>query len=493
MTSHDSLLDELVEESADALALVDPAALEFVRLNEALVRLTGLDRATLEREGPLATQVVAAGAMRDAEALRRQYAAAIAAHPRAVVEQGEMLRADGRRAAVESSMSAIRWEGRWLIAVGIRDTTEGQADTESARRLRFAFDQAGDAIALIDYDTLTYFEVNQAVADLFNHPREKLMSMGPGPVTNLSREQLIAMYTPLVQTPGRVVATDMAFLDAHGQLFYAETARRAVRSGDHWVIIACVRDVTRRKKAEDALAQRLVELQRANEELERFAYVASHDLTEPLRMISSYVQLLRRRYDSSLDADGRDFIRFAVEGAERMKSLLEDLLVYSRAGRTLKPAREMDLLSVMRDVTSNLEVLIKETGAKIETTADGPIMADRTALAQVLQNLVANAIRFMAAGRQPVVRVSSVATPDGWTVSVADNGIGIEERYFERIFHIFQRLHGRDEYAGTGIGLAVCKKLVERYGGRIWLESTPGAGTTFHFTLPREVTRAEPA
>jgi light-regulated signal transduction histidine kinase (bacteriophytochrome) len=320
-----------------------------------------------------------------------------------------------------------------------------------------------------------------------------MLRLGPIRVTGISAERAREIHDALLDTPGRIQLSEMSFTRRDGTRFPAEVARRAVRSGDRWVVISCIRDVTRRKKAEEELAHRVLELQRSNSELERFAYIASHDLTEPLRMVSSYVQLLRRRYDHLLDSDGRDFIQFATEGTERMKMLLDDLLIYSRAGRTLKPPAVVDLQVVMRDVARNLEVLINETGATVEIRDPGTILSDRTSLTQVLQNLVANGIKFALPGRPPVVRVGCSEDQFGWTVSVADNGIGIEDRYFERIFVVFQRLHARGEYAGTGIGLAVCKKIVERYGGRIWLESKPGEGTTFYFTLPRHPEVAPPA
>jgi len=484
MTPDVRLVAELLEDSTDALALIDPESLMYVYFSEGVVRMLGVDRATLEREGAVAGQAAAYGAA-DAEALRRRYAAAIAAYPHAVVGNEELLRVGGGRITAERSTRAIEWQGRWLIASRLSDVTDRKAAQESAERLRFAADHAGDAIVLIDYQTLRYIEANQRAADMFGYTKAELLEMGPGKVTQLGNERLREIYKAIIESPSQLAMGEVEFPHADGRLFYTEVTRRAVLSEGRWVIVACIRDVTRRKKAEDALALRLVELQRSNEELERFAYVVSHDLTEPLRMVSSYVQLLQRRYHSLLDQDGREFVQFAVDGTRRMNTLLEDLLVYSRAGRTLKPPGEQDLQAVMRDVTSNLEILIRETGATVEAPASATVRADRTSLIQVLQNLVANAIKFTPQGKRPVVRVTCDEDRKGWTVSVADNGLGIEPQYFDRIFIVFQRLHARGEYAGNGIGLAVCKKIVERYGGRIWVESAPGAGATFRFTLPR--------
>ena len=201
-------------------------------------------------------------------------------------------------------------------------------------------------------------------------------------------------------------------------------------------------------------------------------------------MITGYLQLIEHRYGSKLDADADEFIRFAVDGATRMQQLISDLLAYSRVdrrGRGFAPTRCDE---VVERAVSNLQRLIDETGATVVREPLPLVQADASQLMQLFQNLIANAIKFRS-DRTPEVRVSAVRTADGWEFRVADNGIGIEPQYFDRIFVIFQRLHGREAYAGTGIGLAICKRIVERHGGRIWVESEPGRGSTFHFTLPR--------
>jgi PAS domain S-box-containing protein len=225
------------------------------------------------------------------------------------------------------------------------------------------------------------------------------------------------------------------------------------------------------------------ELKRSNTELEQFAYVASHDLQEPLRMVASYCQLLKRRYAGKLDADADDFIGYAVEGASRMQRLINDLLSYSRVGHrgeTFAPVFAADLV---RAALGNLEAAIADAGARIEIGDLPQINADRSQLVQLFQNLIGNAIKFRR-DEPPVVRIS--AMPDGAFAQfvVEDNGIGIERDYVEKVFLIFQRLHDRDKYSGTGIGLAIVKKVVERHGGKVWIDSTPGQGSRFQFTLP---------
>ena len=251
--------------------------------------------------------------------------------------------------------------------------------------------------------------------------------------------------------------------------------------------VCVVRDVTAQRDAEDALARYAVELEERNAELQQFAYVASHDLQEPLRMVTSFLQLLERRYADQVDATGREYIGYAVGGARRMQALIQDLLAYSRVGTHGRAFERVDLAEVGRAVRVDLSVAEAEAGATVETGPLPEVTGDPVQLHQLLQNLVGNALKFRAEGRAPVVRVSAEPVEeDGqrfWRLAVADNGIGLEQRYEDRVFQIFQRLHDREAYEGTGIGLAICKRIAERHGGRIWYEGRPGEGTTFFATL----------
>lgn len=248
------------------------------------------------------------------------------------------------------------------------------------------------------------------------------------------------------------------------------------------------REIAQRVQAEEKLEEYAAELERSNKELQQFAYVASHDLQEPLRMVSSYLQLLELRYKDQLDSDAHEFITFAVEGATRMHELIQGLLAYSRVGTHGAPLERSDAQAALSLILDNLQLAIEESGAVVTHDPLPEVMADPVQLGQLFQNLIGNAIKFRGKEAPRIhVGVERTECDDGnapWLFSVRDNGIGIDPRYGERIFIIFQRLHARDEYPGTGIGLALCKRIVERHGGHIWVESQPEQGSTFYFTLP---------
>jgi PAS domain S-box-containing protein len=250
------------------------------------------------------------------------------------------------------------------------------------------------------------------------------------------------------------------------------------------ILIGTGFDITERKQAEAALNRRTKELERSNQELEQFAYVASHDLQEPLRMVASYLQLLEKRYGEKLGEDAKDFIRYAVDGATRMKRLINDLLTYSRVGTRGNPFEITDLNMVLEQVQSNLEAAIIESGAIISTETLPTVFSDETQMMQLFQNLIGNAIKFSHPDKTPDIDIQVHQKNSAWEIAVSDNGIGFDPQFAERIFVIFQRLHGKNEYTGTGIGLAISKRIVERHGGQIWTVSNLGEGATFKFSLP---------
>ena len=261
---------------------------------------------------------------------------------------------------------------------------------------------------------------------------------------------------------------------------------------DHGLLYCAVRDVTERRDHDAVVATLLAELERSNTDLAQFAYVASHDLSEPLRMVSSYVQLLADRYSGQLDADADEFIGYAVDGASRMKVLIDDLLAYSRAGGAVKASRPVDCNALVRTILADLGAA-GEAGVDVVVEELPTVEGDPGQLAQVFQNLLTNAVKFVQPDVPAAVVVSATRMEASWCFSVRDNGIGIAEEHQQRIFSMFKRLHGRSEYPGTGIGLALCHKIVSRIGGRIWVEPAPGHGCVFLFTVPDVAPVAEVA
>jgi PAS domain S-box-containing protein len=262
-----------------------------------------------------------------------------------------------------------------------------------------------------------------------------------------------------------------------GSRFWAESVLTPLRDekGELKGFAKIIRDATHKRRVE--------ELARSNEELQQFAYVASHDLQEPLRMVASYVQLLAHKYKGRLDPEADTFIQQAVDGAKRMQALINDLLAYSRVGSQPRAFDRVDFEKVLSEVLRNLEPSIKETGALITHDPLPKVVGDGQQFLQLLQNLLGNAMKFH--GKEPPrIHIGAVTQENEWLFSVRDNGIGLDPQYAEKVFEVFKRLHSRAEYPGTGMGLAICRKVVSRYGGRIWLESEVGKGTTFFWTLP---------
>ncbi len=274
------------------------------------------------------------------------------------------------------------------------------------------------------------------------------------------------------------------------QMFFERTMRVhhiPIRNAEAEIVYGMVMifDISDLKQTQQELIKRNDDLVRSNEELERFAYVASHDLQGPLRTIASYLQLLELRNRNNLDKESVEFIEFSVSGAKRLQTLIQDLLTYSKISSTPKPFVAVNLKDVSEVISKNLESTIKAANAQLMVEDLPTVSGDPSQLLQIMQNLVDNALKFVK-DKQPVIKISSSANADEWQISIQDNGIGIKEEFKERIFRIFQRLHTDAEYSGTGVGLAICKKIVHLHGGRIWFDSVPGEGTTFHFTISKK-------
>lgn len=358
------------------------------------------------------------------------------------------------------------------------------ADHERLRLLSKVFESDQEAVLIADPAGI--------VAEA-NHMVERISGYPPAACIGASLAMLFAEHPshPFEDLWYAAAQTDTWQGDvwhrhADGRNYLARMSVAAVRDADgratHYVVEYT--DATEAWEAEQALKARTEALDRSNRELEQFAYVASHDLQEPLRMVTSYTQLLARRYKDKLDEDANDFIGFAVDGATRMQGLINDLLKFSRVGTRGKPFVPISLEHVLDDAMANLDVAIRESGAAITRDPLPTISGDAVQLTQLLQNLLGNAIKFRKPGAAPAIHVGARRSPEAWEISIKDDGIGIAPEYFERIFVIFQRLHDRTEYPGTGIGLAICKKITERHGGRIWVESRAGEGSVFRFIVP---------
>lgn len=307
---------------------------------------------------------------------------------------------------------------------------------------------------------------------------QAIVSLEPAPTVQAG-EAVDTLLDEVVLLTGILLTGVLAMLIHFSQKARFESRQRAE------MIDELKLQISERQKAEALLQQHTDELQRSNQELEKFAYVASHDLQEPLRMVASYMQLLQRRYHDQLDDKANEFIDYAVDGATRMKKLINDLLTYSRIATKGNAFAETNCNEIIEQVISDHKFTIEEHGATITHDDLPTVWGDQTQLRQLLQNLMANAIKFRG-DRAPTVHVGARRCERAWQFSVKDNGIGIEPQFAERIFEIFQRLHSREDYPGTGIGLAICQKIVQRHGGRIWMESQPNKGTTFFFTIPQK-------
>jgi PAS domain S-box-containing protein len=488
----------LLEAAPDAMVVVSQSG-EIVLVNRQAENQFGYRRDELVGQKMtniipvgFAERLIADGTRSAAEALAQQIGTGIELSGR---------RKDGSEFPIEIMLSPLESAKGMLVTAAIRDISERKRAEETLRtseeRLRLIVSHAKDyAILMLDPEGLVVswnegaerikgYKAEQIIGQHFSrlYPAEDISNGKPD--FELAEATRVGRY----EDEGWRIRQD-------GSRFLANDVTTALRDeiGDLRGFGRITRDVTERKKAEEHLAETVADLERSNEELQQFANVASHDLQEPLRMVASYTQLLAKRYKGRLDPDADEFIMYAVDGCTRMQRLIEDLLTYSRAGITERSKNQISGENALNVALTNLQLTIEESGAVVTHDPLPAVAMHDAQLSQVFQNLVGNAIKYRGA-EVPRIHVSAErSSGDEWTFSVQDNGLGIDRQYFHKIFILFQRLHGRNEFKGTGIGLSICKKIVERSGGKIWVESQPEQGSTFYFSLPEgQVKQCNPA
>lgn len=400
------------------------------------------------------------------------------------------LRRDGQEFPVEISLSPLQTGQGLLVSASIRDVTDRR---EADKKFRDLLDSAPDAMVIVR---------ESGEIELANKQTESLFGYAHGELVGQTIEVLMPQRFrgahsghrqgffahPNVRGMGR--GLELFGQEKSGREFPVEISLSPLQTKDGLLVSAAIRDISERKERERELNQYARQLESKNKELEQFAYIASHDLQEPLRTVASFVELLMEDYAGKLGADADTYLRYITDASQRMTQLIRGLLDYSRIGIQSR-LESVDCEQLLRDVVKDLEVAIAECGGSVNWSDLPQLVTYGNELRQVFQNLLTNAIKFHKPDVKPVVRVSAVRESGGWRFTVADNGIGIESQHLERIFLIFQRLHAREDYEGTGIGLAHCKKIVDLLGGRIWAESTPGEGSRFHFTVMDHVDELE--
>jgi PAS domain S-box-containing protein len=477
----------LLEAAPDAMIVVNQGG-EIVLLNVQAEKQFGYRRDELVGqkvkniipEG-FAERLIADGTRTAAEALAQQIGTGIELIAR---------RKNGSEFPIEIMLSPLESGEGTLVTAAIRDISVRRAAekhlAQMEGRYRGLLEAAPDAMVVVNQNGEIVL-LNVQAEKQFGYSRDELVGqkvkniIPEGFAERLVADALRSVEDALAQQIGTGI--ELIGRRKNRTEFPIEIMLSPLESAEGILVTAAVRDITTRKKAEANLLNKVEELNRSNEELGQFAYIASHDLQEPLRMVASYTQLLSRRYKGKLDSDADEFIAFAVDGASRMQRLIQDLLAYSRVGTKGKDLLDISSEEALQQALINLRGAILEKGALVTHDPLPIVFADQMQLVQLFQNLIGNAIKYQSPGIPKIHIAASRNGDKKWTFSVKDNGLGIDAQYFEKIFGMFQRLHKREEFAGTGIGLAICKKIVERHGGNISVESQPGQGSTFRFAL----------
>ena len=404
--------------------------------------------------------------------------------------ENEFVYPDGSKGWLELSIQPVP-EGIFILSM---DITERKKIEEEKNSLTDTLQKSVNEILTFRKDTLEIRYINNGGLKNLGYREEEIAGLTIRDIIpDFTEHSFREMVEPLIKQEQEKIVFITTHKRKDGSTYPAESHLQLLKQNDREIFLAIVLDVTERMQSEaikkqlnENLENRAAELQASNTELQRFAYVASHDLQEPLRMVTSFLQLLNKKLDGTLDEKSKLYIDYAVDGAERMKKLIHDLLEYSRVGSMELKIADVDCNEIMKTVNSFYSLALKETNAKLDSKPLPVIKGVKPQILQLFQNLVDNALKYNNS-RPPEIEVGFTEEPTAYRFYVKDNGIGIDSKYFDKIFIVFQRLHNKSEYSGTGIGLSICKKIVNQHGGRIWVESEQGQGTTFYFTIPKHI------
>jgi PAS domain S-box-containing protein len=371
-----------------------------------------------------------------------------------------------------------------------RDTTERREQERklklSEEKFRLAFEEGAFGFAMLD-EAMHFTRVNRALCEMLGYTREELVGRNVLEITHVEDQaQSLKLRDELLTRRIDKMTYEKRYVTKSGQTRWVNLTVNPVFDHEKkfQFFFTLIEDITEKKVVQQREQQVVKELARSNAELQQFAYAASHDLKEPLRMVAMFSELIRQKYGRTLDREGKEYIEYATDGVKRMHALIDALLEFSRVSRNMDKKTPTDLNRVVELAKSNVALMLAETGARVRAARLPVVEALEPSMVQLFQNLMSNAVKFRS-DRPPLIEIDAKETREEWIVSVRDNGIGIEPQFHDRVFVLFQRLHSREDYPGSGIGLSICKKIVEGHGGRMWVESKLGSGACFYFSLPR--------